>query len=188
MDSITVMLDGYQPLSLKLETNKFQTITLKTLYASATVQKNRLLSLTRNLKPEDRHRWTVGGETYSSLLENEFVVARKYPETGFSLNTDKASYSNVRRFLNMNSTVPPDAVRTEELLNYFEYDYIKPPEDSVFGFGSYITECPWNPESHLLALQISARKLDPEKTYRPAISYFSSTSAARWICPTGCPY
>jgi Ca-activated chloride channel family protein len=163
MDSITVMLDGYQPLSLKLETNKFQTITLKTLYASATVQKNRLLSLTRNLKPEDRHRWTVGGETYSSLLENEFVVARKYPETGFSLNTDKASYSNVRRFLNMNSTVPPDAVRTEELLNYFEYDYIKPPEDSVFGFGSYITECPWNPESHLLALQISARKLDPEK-------------------------
>jgi Uncharacterized protein containing a von Willebrand factor type A (vWA) domain len=163
MDSITVMLDGYQPLSLKLETNKFQTITLKTLYASATVQKNKLLSLTRNLKPEDRHRWTVGGETYSSLLENEFVVARKYPETGFSLNTDKASYSNVRRFLNMNSTVPPDAVRTEELLNYFEYDYIKPPEDSVFGFGSYITECPWNPESHLLALQISARKLDPEK-------------------------
>jgi Ca-activated chloride channel family protein len=163
MDSVTVTLDGYQPLSMKLESQKFQFITLKTLFAAATVQKNRLLSQTRNLKPEDRQNWTVAGETYSSLLENEFVAARRYPETGFSLNTDKASYSNVRRFLNMNSTVPPDAVRTEELLNYFNYDYIKPPSDSIFGFASYISECPWNPESHLLSLQISARKLEPEK-------------------------
>lgn len=163
IDSVTVTLDGYQPASLKLESAKYQSITLKTLYAAATVQKNRLLSVTRNLKPEDRRNWTVAGETYSSLLENEFVTASKYPETGFSLNTDKASYSNIRRFLNMNSTVPPDAVRTEELLNYFNYDYIKPPRDSIFGFASYISECPWNPESQLLSLHISARKIEPEK-------------------------
>jgi Ca-activated chloride channel homolog len=163
VDSVTVTLDGYQAMSVKLESAKFQSITLKTLYAAATVQKNRLLSITKDLKPSDRQNWTVAGETYSSLLENEFVPARRYPETGFSLNTDKASYSNIRRFLNMNSTVPPDAVRTEELLNYFNYDYIKPPGDSIFGFASYISECPWNPESHLLSLQISARKLEPEK-------------------------
>jgi Ca-activated chloride channel family protein len=163
IDSITVSLDGYLPASVKLESAKYQAITLKTLYAAATVQKNRLLSVTRNLKPEDRSNWTVAGETYSSLLENEFIVAKRYPETGFSLNTDKASYSNIRRFLNMNSTVPPDAVRTEELLNYFNYDYIKPPTDSIFGFASYISECPWNPESQLLSLHISARKLEPEK-------------------------
>jgi Ca-activated chloride channel homolog len=163
VDSVTVTLDGYQAMSVKLESAKFQSITLKTLYAAATVQKNRLLSITKNLNPSDRQNWTVAGETYSSLLENEFVPARRYPETGFSLNTDKASYSNIRRFLNMNSTIPPDAVRTEELLNYFNYDYIKPPSDSIFGFASYITECPWNPESHLLSLHISARKLEPEK-------------------------
>ena len=163
IDSVTVTLDGYQPLSVRLESAKFQSITLKNLYAASTVQKNRLLSLTRNLRPEDRQNWTVAGETYSSLLENEFVPAKRYPETGFSLNTDKASYSNVRRFLNMNSTVPPDAVRTEELLNYFNYDYVPPPSDSIFGFGSYISECPWNPASHLLSLHISARKIDPEK-------------------------
>jgi Ca-activated chloride channel family protein len=163
VDSVTVTLDGYQPLSLRLEAAKYQNITLKTLYAATTAPKNRLLSLTRNLRPEDRKNWTVAGETYSSLLENEFVPARRYPETGFALNTDKASYSNVRRFLNMNSTVPPDAVRTEELLNYFNYAYLPPPSDSVFGFSSYISECPWNPESHLLSLYISARKLDPEQ-------------------------
>jgi Ca-activated chloride channel family protein len=163
IDSITVSLEGYQPLSVKLETSKYHSLILKTLYTSASLQKNRLLSFTRNLKPEDRHNWTIGSETYNSLVENDFIQAQKYPETGFAINTDKASYSNVRRFLNMGTTVPPDAVRTEELLNYFSFGYLEPPRDSVFGFQSYISECPWNKENQLLALNISARKLDPEK-------------------------
>jgi Ca-activated chloride channel homolog len=163
VDSITVSLDGYQSLSIKLETAKFHSLVLKTLFTSANLQKNRLLSFTRNLKPGERRNWTVGTETYNSLLENDFVQADKYPETGFAINTDKASYSNVRRFLNMNTTVPPDAVRTEELLNYFNFKYIAPPPDSVFGFHSYVSECPWNKTNQLLALHISARKLDPEK-------------------------
>ncbi|WP_143774040.1 vWA domain-containing protein [Niastella vici] len=163
IDSVTVSLDGYQALSVKLETAKYHSLILKTLFTSANLQKNRLLSFTRNLKPSDRRNWTVGTETYNSLVENDFVQTEKYPETGFAINTDKASYSNVRRFLNMNTTVPPDAVRTEELLNYFNFTYIDPPRDSVFGFQSYVTECPWNKANQLLALHISARKLDPEK-------------------------
>lgn len=163
IDSITVSLDGYQPLSIKLETAKYHSLVLKMLVTSANLQKNRLLSFTRNLQPGERRNWTVGTETYNSLLENDFVQADKYPETGFAINTDKASYSNVRRFLNMNTTVPPDAVRTEEMLNYFSFKYIPPPADSVFGFNSYVSECPWNKADQLLSLQISARKLDPEK-------------------------
>ena len=163
IDSITISLDGYQALSIKLETAKYHSLILKTLYTSANLQKNRLLSFTRNLKPGDRRNWTVGTETYNSLLENDFVQADKYPETGFSINTDKASYSNVRRFLNMNTTVPPDAVRTEELLNYFSFKYLEPPGDSTFGFHSYLSECPWNNANQLLTLHVSARKLDPEK-------------------------
>lgn len=162
-DSVTVSLEGYQPLSLKLETSKYHSLILKTLYTSASLQKNRLLSFTKNLTQEDRRNWTIGTETYNSLVENDFVSAPKYPETGFAINTDKASYSNVRRFLNMGTTVPPDAVRTEELLNYFSFGYVEPPRDSVFGFQSYISECPWNKENQLLTLNISARKLDPEK-------------------------
>ena len=162
-DSITISLDGYQSLSIRLESAKYHSLILKTLYTSANLQKNRLLSFTRNLKPGDRRNWTVGTETYNSLLENDFVQADKYPETGFAINTDKASYSNVRRFLNMNTTAPPDAVRTEELLNYFSFKYIAPPRDSVFGFHSYLSECPWNKTNQLLTLHISARKLDPEK-------------------------
>jgi Ca-activated chloride channel family protein len=161
-DSLTIVADGYQSFSARLDANKYQYIILKLLFKSPTHQRNRLLSITKNLKPEDSQNWTVGAETYSSLLENEFVPAAKFPETGFTINIDKASYSNVRRFLNMGSTVPPDAVRVEELLNYFNFDYQAPPKDSTFTFNSYLSQCPWNEDNCLLFLHICAKKADLE--------------------------
>lgn len=162
-DSITITLEGYQPVCVRLEAAKYQTIILKMLYSSANVQRNRLVSFTRNLDQAELHKRTITGETYSSLVENEFMPARKYPETGCAIHTDKASYSNIRRFLGMNTQVPPDAVRIEELLNYFSFDYTAPARDSVFGFKSYLSDCPWNEQSRLLFLHASARKIDPQK-------------------------
>jgi len=163
IDSITVNMDGYYPISLQLDAAKYQFIILKMLYASADVRKNRLLSFTKNLKPEDRKNWSASGETYSSQIENEFLNSRKYPETGFAIHTDKASYSNIRRFLNMGTIVPADAVRVEELLNYFNFGYTKPHKDSVFTFESYFSDCPWNPDNQLLFLNVCAKKIELDK-------------------------
>ena len=162
-DSISFNLDGYQSFSAKIDARAYQNITLRPLYPSTSIHKNRLLSFTKNLKPEDWNGWTVGAETYSSLLENEFVLARKFPETGFAISIDKASYSNVRRFLNMQTTVPPDAVRIEEMLNYFNFGYTAPKKDSVFHAESIVSDCPWNPHHQLLYLQVCARKVDLDK-------------------------
>ena len=162
-DSITLMADGYQTFSAKLDASKYQYITLKMLYPPPLPPRNSLLSFTKNLRPGDWKGWTVGAETYSSLVENEFVPASKFPQTGFAINIDKASYSNTRRFLNMGSTVPPDAVRIEELLNYFNFDYLAPPPDSNFSFNSWLTECPWNSDNLLLYLHVCAKKADLEK-------------------------
>jgi Ca-activated chloride channel family protein len=63
----------------------------------------------------------------------------------------------------MGSTIPPDAVRIEEMLNYFNFGYTDPPRDSCFAFGSRLSECPWNPGNELLFLQVCARKIDPAK-------------------------
>ena len=160
IDSITVNIDGYAGYSSKVYASRYHSIVLRTLYSSVNLQKNRLLSFTKDLKIEERNNWNVGTETYSSLIENEFIPARKYPETGFAMHTDRASYSNIRRFLNMNSEVPPDAVRTEELINYFNFDYNTPAKDSVFGFSSRVTDCPWNPDAQLMFLQVAARRID----------------------------
>jgi len=139
---------------------------MKAIHASAPstpAPKKSLLSLTKDLRATDRKGWTVGAETYSSLVENDFVPATRFPETGFAVTIDKASYSNVRRFLNMGSTIPPDAVRIEELLNYFNFGYVDPPRDSCFLLHSNLSDCPWNPNHELLFLQICARKLDPSR-------------------------
>ena len=121
------------------------------------------MSFTKNLRPEDRENWAVSGETYTSQVENEFVSSRKYPETGFAIHTDKAAYSNIRRFLSMGTTIPSDAVRVEELLNYFNFSYTAPQRDSVFAFGSYVSSCPWNLNNQLLFLKVCAKKIEPEK-------------------------
>lgn len=158
-DSISVSLDGYQPITVELLNNRYEYIILK-LLASGSLQKKRLVSFTKNMKVDERLQWSLGGETYSNLLENDFIEAKKFSETGFAISIDKASYSNVRRFINMNSTVPPDAVRMEEMLNYFNFGYNKPGKNEVFSFDSHVTSCPWNKDNQLLFLKVCARQVN----------------------------
>jgi len=159
-DSLTLLMDGYQPVSVPVESARFERIGLKLMVSSGSIQKKRLISFTKNMDIEERLRWSIGSETYSNLLENDFIAAKDFPETGFAIAIDKASYSNVRRFIKMNSTVPPDAVRIEEMLNYFNFGYKPPYKDSVFGFDSFVTACPWNAGNQLLFLKICARKVN----------------------------
>ena len=162
-DTLTLSADGFETLTTRVDASQYQNIVLKMLHHPPVAQKGRLLSLTKDLKASDWKGWSVGGETYSSLVENKFIPAARFPETGFAVTIDKASYSNVRRFLNMGSTIPPDAVRIEELLNYFNFGYTDPPRDSCFSFQSNLSECPWNQGNRLLFLKVCARKLDPAR-------------------------
>jgi len=177
-DSISFNLEGYQTYSAKIDVRNYQNITLKPLYASSNVHKNRLLSFTKDLRLEDWNGWSVGAETYSSLLENEFISARKFPETGFAINIDKASYSNVRRFLNMQTTVPPDAVRIEEMLNYFNFGYVPPKGDSVFHAQSMVSDCPWNSEHQLLYLQLCAKKVNLDRVPQSNLVFLIDVSGS----------
>ena len=119
----------------------------------------RLASFTQNLKRETQQQWFAGDETYASIVENQFVNASDYPETGLTLNVDRASYSNIRRFLNMNMPVPPDAVRMEEMLNYFNLEYTEPSGNKTFEIKTTFTQCPWNKDNQLLFAQIVSKRL-----------------------------
>jgi Ca-activated chloride channel homolog len=162
-DTLTLSSEGYQTITLRVDANQYQSIQLRQLYHPPALPTRGLMSLTKDWRTTDRKDWTVGGETYSSLVENDFIPAVRFPETGFAVTINKASYSNVRRFLNMGSTIPPDAVRIEELLNYFNFAYTDPPKDSCFSLRSHLSDCPWNPANRLLFLQVCARKLDPAR-------------------------
>jgi len=162
-DSLTLTMDGYEAKTIKVNTEQWQYITLKVLPSNVNRNRPKLISVTKNLNQTSRVRWFIDNETYFQLVENEYVNATKYPNTGFALNVNKASYSNVRRFINMKSVVPPDAVRTEELINYFNLHYREPLGDDIFRMESQLTSCPWDTDKQLLILNINARKVDLNK-------------------------
>jgi Ca-activated chloride channel homolog len=163
MDSLIITLDGYEPKSVKANAVLWQFITLKILPSNVNSNRPKLISVTKNLEHTSKVKWFVDNETYFQLVENEFVKAEKFPNTGFSLNVNKASYSNVRRFINMKSAVPPDAVRTEEMVNYFNLHYHEPEKGKLFRFESQLTSCPWDAEKQLLFVNVNAKKLDLDK-------------------------
>ncbi|NPA67039.1 MAG: VWA domain-containing protein [Chlorobi bacterium] len=101
-------------------------------------------------------------EEYDKINENEFLDARTNPLSTFSIDVDNASYSNIRRFLNNNRMPYKDAVRTEEIINYFDYDYPSPSGKVPFSVFTEISECPWNKEHKLIHTGIQGKKLDYE--------------------------
>ena len=159
-DSISLSLDGYEPLSLRVNTSEYQQITMKMLPYTASLQKHYLLSLTTSLKALSGRKLSVADETYSVLVENGFIQTDGNPVTGITPNVNRASYSNIRRFITMNSQVPEDAVRIEEMLNYFNFNYLEPGDDSTFTVRSQLSSCPWNSENQLLFVQMASKKLN----------------------------
>ena len=83
-------------------------------------------------------------EEYNAISENNFKSVKDYPLSTFSVDVDTASYSNVRRMINNGERVVPDAVRIEEMINYFKYDYKKPAPDVPFSINTELSDCPWN--------------------------------------------
>lgn len=162
-DSLTLSKDGYETKSVRISGDAFLEIMMKPTTTNANRNRPKLISVTKDQSLSSKYSWFVSDESYFSLIENETVEAKKFPNTGFSLNINKASYSNIRRFLAMNSVVPPDAVRIEELLNYFNLNYKEPDKNECFKIESKLSDCPWNAEKKLLYLNINARKLDLEK-------------------------
>jgi len=105
-------------------------------------------------------------ESYARTDENTFVRASEEPLATFSIDVDTASFSNVRRFLNQNQMPPRDAVRIEELVNYFTYDYPNPSVGRPIGVSMAVTSAPWNSRNRLVRFGVKARDIDRGR--RPA--------------------
>jgi Ca-activated chloride channel family protein len=99
-------------------------------------------------------------EEYDRIYENEFLEAKGNPLSTFSIDVDNASYSNVRRFLQNNQLPPKDAVRIEEMINYFSYSYPKPEGKDPFALYTEVGNCPWNSKNLLVHIGIQGKKLN----------------------------
>ena len=106
------------------------------------------------------HRSQFNTEEYDRIYENIFLDALKNPLSTFSIDVDTASYANVRRFINTNQYPYKDAVRIEEMINYFSYGYPLPKKTQPFAIYTEISGCPWNPNHRLIHIGLQGKMLE----------------------------
>lgn len=117
-------------------------------------------------------------EEYDRLEENRFKTTRENPLSTFSIDVDTASYSNLRRFIHQNRMPPKDAVRIEEMINYFDYDYPEPTGKAPFSITTEAGPAPWNTEHRLVHIGLCGKRLDYEDLKPANLVFLIDTSGS----------
>lgn len=128
-----------------------------------------------------RRNQQLNTENYAPVVDNPFLTATQNPLSTFSIDVDTASYANVRRFLNAGQLPPPDAVRIEELLNYFTYDYPPPAggdEAPPFSANMEVAECPWAPTHRLVRIGLKGRTIASDRRPKSNLAFLIDVSGS----------
>ena len=156
-DSLTFSFEGYEPCTTAISAKDFLQVTLKKRLSPAGGRHDPLKSVFKGGKASGLPLMPGHGSR-NSLIENPFVD--QSASVSFSGSINRTSYSLIRKFLDMGSPVPPDAVQIEGILNYFNFSYEDPEKGSDFHCASDLLSCPWNETHKLLCLNICAGKVD----------------------------
>ena len=104
---------------------------------------------------------SLSGESYTEITENDFVNTAEKPSSYFSIDANTASYPNLRSLIKQGATsVPKDAVRVEEMLNYFDYDYDTPYDGAILSLTSSVFDTPYNTNTKLLTIGLAAKEVE----------------------------
>lgn len=110
-------------------------------------------------QPDEAYMPEENSESYTALEENPFESPSKEPLSTFSIDVDNASYTNIRRFINEGQKVPKDAVRVEEMMNFFKYNYPQPDGQNPFSINTELSDSPWNKNSQLLKIGLQGKDI-----------------------------
>lgn len=105
----------------------------------------------------------IENEEYDAFIENPFESAKNEPLSTFSIDVDKAAYSNIRRMINNGQKVDKNAVRIEEMLNYFNYSYPQPTDNKPFSVNTEYSDAAWNPQHKLLKIGLQGKNIPMDK-------------------------
>lgn len=101
----------------------------------------------------------INDEDYESFVENAFESPKTAPLSTFSIDVDNASYTNVRRMINNGQKVPKDAVRVEEMVNFFKYNYVQPNDQHPFAIQTELSQSPWNTDTKILKIGLQGKNI-----------------------------
>ncbi len=121
-----------------------------------------IMPQTYNAKPQTETEPQYNTDDYDAIVENRFYETTQNPLSTFSIDVDAASYSNMRRYIKNGQKPPKDAVRIEELVNYFDYEYPQPKGEHPFEVITEVSECPWQPKHRLLHVGMQGKHISSE--------------------------
>ncbi|MDI9341587.1 MAG: von Willebrand factor type A domain-containing protein [Sediminibacterium sp.] len=177
VSNITIAAYDKKKLNVDLEGNNVQVDEVVITEPAPKVREDALYIKQDVLKKESKYRLNAvstynspvhGGypatadfntEEYKNFNDNDFKTVSKDPLSTMSIDVDRASYSNVRRFINQGSLPPADAVRVEEMINYFHYNYPQPKQADPFSITTEYTECAWNKNHKLIHVGIQGKTI-----------------------------
>jgi len=167
--------EGYISVSKKIISKKYLVIKLNTVPPppsgeTITIIENSELEEAMDLpmmkmglaKNRSIHYEIPLSESYTRIEENIFKIVKTTPLSTFSIDVDKAGYSNIRRMINNGQTIPEDAVKIEEMINYFSYNYNEPRGDDPFSIATEIATSPWNSKAKLVRIGIKGKDISKE--------------------------
>ncbi|MBS1656223.1 MAG: von Willebrand factor type A domain-containing protein, partial [Bacteroidetes bacterium] len=149
-------------------------------YSNALVGKVAGVSVTNNNGYYDQKQEDFNTEGYDNITENRFLKVSDNPLSTFSIDVDAASYSNVRRFLNMGQLPPAGAVRIEEMINYFHYNYPQPKNADPFSINTEIADCPWNSNHKLVLIGLQGKKIPAENLPASNLTFLIDVSGSMY--------
>jgi Ca-activated chloride channel homolog len=115
--------------------------------------------ITQEFIGTDEGKEKFNTEDYDNIVENKFLAATANPLSTFSIDVDEAAYSNIRRYLENGRLPPAGAVRIEEMINYFDYNYPQPAGEDPFSVNTEISACPWNPQHKLVHIGLQGKEI-----------------------------
>ncbi|UZH54449.1 von Willebrand factor type A domain-containing protein [Salinimicrobium tongyeongense] len=148
---------GYKTAKIKLGKNKVVNVSLKP--DTSALEESIIVSGVNNSQLRIRGMSSLPPqrESYNRIEENTFKSVNTSPLSTFSIDVDKAAYSNLRRMINNGQKIPKDAVKIEEMVNYFDYDYAEPVDEHPFAIHTKVAETPWNHETRLVKIALQGK-------------------------------
>jgi len=159
---VSVYADSIQIINHELSAEQEMLNCVEISYSSASINRmpNKVARFgSKKRKNNDQINST---ESYAKFDDNVFKNVNKKPLSTLSIDVDNASYSNVRRYINDGNLPPVDAVRIEEMINYFSYDYPQPKNKEPFAVDMEYTDCPWNKKHKIVRIGIQGKKIEFE--------------------------
>jgi Ca-activated chloride channel family protein len=172
-----VVIRGYQKRSREQTTGSSYIVTGKEVQDVPVAQVEQLLqgrvaglNIQNNSAQPSKSKMSLrspapetSSESYASISENQFRTALKNPLSTFSIDVDAASYTNLRRYINNGGLPPADAVRIEEMINYFDYDYAQPKGNDPVSITTEISSAPWNTSHKLVKIGLQGKKITTDR-------------------------